>query len=76
MKSILIRDLPEQTLENLKQLAAYHHRSLQGELHHILENASTRIPRGEPVPLRLKTVDTGGNRGTWSRGEIYGDDAR
>ena len=75
MKSILVRDIPEKTLESLKSLAAYHHRSLQGELHSILEEASRRAPAPEPFALALKTVDTGG-RGTWRRDEIYGDEAR
>ena len=75
MKSILIRDLPEQTLENLKRLAKYHHRSLQGELHFILEDASERAPRHNSGSLRIKTVNTR-NQGTWSREEIYGDEAR
>ena len=75
MKSILIRDLPEQTLENLKRLAKYHHRSLQGELHFILEEVSERTPRHNPGSLRIKTVNTG-NQGTWNREEIYGDEAR
>jgi hypothetical protein len=75
MKSILIRDLPEQTLENLKQLAAYHHRSLQGELHRILEEASRRTPNLNSGSFKIKTVNTG-MQGTWSRDEIYSDDAR
>ncbi|RKX72962.1 MAG: hypothetical protein DRP60_12785 [Spirochaetes bacterium] len=75
MKAILIRDLPDQTLENLKWLAKYHHRSLQGELHSILEEVSERTPRRPSRSLRIKTVNTG-NQGTWKREEIYGDEAR
>ena len=53
-----------------------HHRSLQGELRAILEDAAERMP-DEPVAdvVDLVTVETTGS-GTWSRDEIYRDDAR
>jgi hypothetical protein len=76
MKSVHIRDIRPETLESLKRLARCNHRSLQGELCSILENASRRAP---PVDadeeLDLVTVNTG--RSTkWNREEIYGDPAR
>ncbi len=75
MKTILIRNLHEQTLENLKTLAQYHHRSLQGELHYIMEKATEKMPGTTGKSLELKTVRTR-YQGTWSRDEIYGDDER
>ncbi|RKX74605.1 MAG: hypothetical protein DRP70_15915 [Spirochaetes bacterium] len=75
MKSILIRNLPEQTLSKLKNLAEYHHRSLQGELHYLLEEASERATGNGQRLLKINTVNTG-NRSSWSREEIYGDEAR
>ena len=75
MKSILVRNLPEQTLSRLKRLADYHHRSLQGELHYLLEEASRLAPESGSEKLRIHTVNTG-NQGFWSREEVYGDEAR
>ncbi len=37
MKTVLIRDLAIHIYEGLKRLARIHHRSMQGELHVILE---------------------------------------
>lgn len=72
MSSILIRDLPEQVLERLKERAQAHHRSLQGELHQVLAEAA-RLPlpqdHGEMV---LKTVRGKGEK-NWSRDGIYED---
>ncbi|MFO8073344.1 MAG: hypothetical protein R6V85_15880 [Polyangia bacterium] len=76
MKSVLIRNLDEQVLARLKRLAASNHRSLQGELHHILERASRLAPRNEAASsLELITVSSG-RRGTFDRDEIYGDGGR
>jgi plasmid stability protein len=38
MPNILIRDVPEETLKQIKMMAKQHNRSLQQELKHILEN--------------------------------------
>jgi plasmid stability protein len=75
MKAIHMRNIPEGTLERLKRRARLHHRSLQGELHAILEVAA-----GIPLPedagaFSLKTVCSSGVQ-DWSREAIYGDDAR
>ncbi len=76
MKSIHIRDLDEGVLQRLRKRAKHHHRSLQGELRAILEDAARYAPDDEAVEdLVLITVDTGNSR-TWSREEIYGDDGR
>ena len=76
MKSIHIRNVPPRTLEALKRLAQSHRRSLQGELHVILERAARQAPPEEAAAkLDLVTVRTGGV-GTWNRSEIYGDNGR
>ena len=74
VKSIQVRDLPERTLERLKRRARLHHRSLQGELHAILEAAAELPAAGDKDEFRLLTVAVGGEG--WSREEMYGDDAR
>ncbi len=76
MKSVHIRDIDERTLQQLKRLAQMHHRSLQGELRSILEQAARMAQPGpEDRALRLVEVDCGGES-TWSREEIYGPGAR
>jgi plasmid stability protein len=42
MANLLIRDLDERVLSQLKSAARAHGRSLQGEIHDALERASTR----------------------------------
>jgi len=75
MKSIHIRDVPEDTLERLKRLAKMHHRSLQGELQHVLEQAAA-IAKDLPTRrLKLHKVNLGGES-TWSREEMYADEGR
>lgn len=75
MKSILIRNLDPGVYERLKRLAQLHHRSIQGELHAILEEAVRSAPVGDTAPLRLITVRTDG-QSKWNRDEIYGDGER
>lgn len=76
MKSIHIKSVDTETLERLKRLARCHHRSLQGELHMILERAARLAPPDDPEDdLQLVTVNVGGDR-TWDREEIYGTDGR
>jgi plasmid stability protein len=56
MPNISIRDVPESIAEHLRQRAARHHRSLQGELMAILESAvaadlqATAITPAQPRP--------------------------
>jgi plasmid stability protein len=71
MKSVLIRDIPDQTLSILKRRAKENHRSLQGELHALLSQA-TRMPEATKNAFKLKTVRTCGQQ-NWSRGAIYDD---
>ena len=76
MTSLHIRDVPPETLHALKRLARNHHRSLQGELHTILERAARMAPPDEDVrSLNLVTVKTG-HTALWSRDEFYGPDGR
>ena len=75
MKSVLIRNLNENTLRSLKRLAEFHHRSLQGELHYILEKAAMSVPENPAPSLKLTTVRTNSSS-QWNREEIYGDEGR
>ena len=76
MTSIHIRHVAPETLHALKRLARSHHRSLQGELHAILERAARMAPPDEAVrTLTLVTVRTG-RTSSWSRDELYGPDGR
>jgi len=71
MKSILLRGIPETTLDMLKRRARSHHRSLQGELHALLAEALAS-PIEKTGEFRIKTVRTGGLQ-NWSREAIYED---
>jgi hypothetical protein len=62
-------------LDALKRRAKLHHRSLQGELHAILEEAARSTPRATMEPLRLR-LSTSRSTRPWSREEIYDDRAR
>lgn len=76
MSSIHIRDIAPETLRSLKSLARVHHRSLQRELHAILERAAQMAPpEGDERCLKLATVSVG-STATWRRDEIYGRDGR
>lgn len=76
MKSILIRDLDPSTYSAIKRLAKVHHRSMQGELHAILEQAAKLAPEpAENGEIELFTVSTGSDS-AWSREEMYGTEGR
>ncbi len=75
MKSLHIRGVPEPTIDRLKRRAARHHRSLQGELLALLEEAAQQFSADDEEAFELLTVKTG-RRQPWTRGEIYEDDAR
>lgn len=78
MAALLIRNLDDATVTRLKQRARRNKRSLQGEVSTILEAAArpTTVRKGAARrPLRLHTVRVGA-RTTWSRDELYDDDAR
>lgn len=72
MKSLHIRDLPELVVERLKRRAQSHHRSLQGELHHVLTEAAKLPLPDDSEDLALKTVRSTGGQ-DWSRESIYED---
>lgn len=75
MKSILIRDVEPEILDKIKRLARSHRRSLQGEIHAILDQAARLAPEETRTTLELVTVNTGGTS-RWSREEIYGNQGR
>jgi plasmid stability protein len=75
MKSILIRDLDPKIYSAIKKLAEMHHRSMQGELHAILERTVKMTPAEKEDELDLITVSTGNTSG-WSREEMYGPESR
>lgn len=76
MSSIHIRDINEQTLSSLKRLAKRHHRSLQGELHYILEKFSEN-DREDYLGKELNIITVSSHKKTnWSREEIYGSKGR
>jgi plasmid stability protein len=72
MKSLHIRDVAETTIERLKRLASRHHRSLQGELQVLLEEAAKQADADDTSEFVLHTVRTQGNQ-DWSREGIYED---
>ena len=76
MQAIHIRGVPDHVVAALKRRAKAHHRSLQGEVLAALEEAALRAPPAAPPPaLRLAFSDAT-PAGSWSRDEIYDDDAR
>lgn len=76
MKSIHIRDVDPLVIMNLQKRAKMHHRSMQGELRAILQEAADRVPEVEECdPEQLITVNTG-SQGTWRREDMYSDQAR
>jgi plasmid stability protein len=71
------RNVDDAVIEALKRRAAQHHRSLEGELRHLLERAaySETSRRQRPRKLRLKTVRVG-SKSAYGRDEIYGSEER
>lgn len=77
MPAVHVRNLDDAVIDALKRRAEANHRSLEGELRHILEEAvqGTAPPGRRARRLNLHTVDVG--RPTrFRRAEIYGDDER
>jgi plasmid stability protein len=76
MAAMNVRDLRDHTLAALKRRARAHHRSLQGEVRAILEEAAARVPpEGGYPPIRLHHVAVGGRR-PLRREDLYGDNGR
>lgn len=60
----------------LRERAELHQQSMQQELRQILTNAAAApLPGQRPDPVELITTRSVG-ASTWSRDEIYGDEAR
>ena len=76
MPGLNIRDVPEETIRALKRRARAHHRSVQGEIRAILDEAARSAPpESGYAPIELNHVDVGGDH-PWTREDIYGGDAR
>ena len=76
MPGIHVRDVPAETLRALSRRARAHHRSLQGEIRAILNDAARAAPpeQGYP-PILLKHVEAG-SVVPWTREDVYGDQGR
>ena len=76
MTAIHVRNVPEPVVTALRERAARHGRSMQQEVHNILEAAATAPPSLEtPQPIRLTTVRTA-STSTWDREGIFGSAGR
>ncbi len=71
MKSLLIRNVSPETVQRLKANARANHRSLQGELHALIE-AGIGVPDSSESEFELRTVRTDGTQ-RWTREEMYAD---
>src|SRR3954447_22199832 len=82
MTAVHIRDVPEPTMNALRERARRHGHSMQQELRQILDAAAAAPEPARhlpPIELELVMVDRsapGPVDSTWSREEIYGDDGR
>lgn len=77
MGSVLIRNVPADTLATLRALARRNARSLQGELRELLVRVAQQELAARPLePIRLNFSKVAPVGGTWSREEIYRDDGR
>ena len=70
MPNVLVRDVPRETLEGLKQQAAEHRRSLQQELLSVLNDALARSMRRDPAEVAA-TI----RRRLAATGRTFGDSA-
>jgi antitoxin (DNA-binding transcriptional repressor) of toxin-antitoxin stability system len=70
----VIMDDTQGLVRILRERARRHGRSLEQELHAILDTAEN-APEPALPPIRLNTVRTGTNS-SWPRKEIYGDEGR
>lgn len=76
MQALHVRNVPEHVVAALKRRADAHHRSLQGELLSLLEEAALRAPPAEPPPALRLVLSDAPVAGTWSREELYDDEGR
>ncbi len=76
MAALHVRELPAEVVAALKRRAAKHHRSLQGELHAILDRAARDAPPADALPpLKLK-LSSQRRDDAWSREDFYDDRGR
>ena len=66
MSNLSIKDVPEAWAESLRQRAARNHRSLQGELMAIIEQAANMQAANQHLPT-AEAGSRSGNR-TWTQG--------
>jgi len=68
--NLSIKDVPDDLAERLRQRAARHHRSLQGELMAIVEQASLMESAGPagPVPAAAAAAAVTGAARSWTQG--------
>ena len=76
MQAIHIRSVPEEVVTKLKRRAAMHHRSLQGEVLAILEEAASHPHAAAPLPPLVLHLSESTSDAPLSREELYGDDGR
>lgn len=77
MVAFNVRNVPGPVAAALRERARRHGRSLQQELLTILEYAASEpVPGSDSLPPLRLTMVHGGGSSTWSREDIYGDDAR
>ena len=76
MPNLSIKDVPEELAERLRQRAARHHRSLQGELMSILTLAMAgqdpRAPSAEQTSA-ARPISPGGSGGTKTSEQVAAD---
>ncbi len=76
MPALHVRQIPASVVEALKRRASKHHRSLQGELHAILDEAARAAPPPDGLaPLKLKQSSSR-RTDPWTREELYDDRGR
>lgn len=80
MPNLSVKDVPEALAERLRQRAARNHRSLQGELMAIIEQAANEVPEaGTGAGPGTDGAAAPGAVGSWDalrRGVVVGHDAR
>ena len=63
MPDVLIRDVPDGVIEALKRRARSHHRSLQGELLSLLEEATAENAERSPAAIAARVREALAARG-------------
>jgi plasmid stability protein len=76
MKSLHIRDVNPIVLSRLEGLAKLHHRSVQGEVRALLEEAVKRLPVQDAEALDGLVMAAAEPQGDYDRESLYADDAR